>query len=224
MLASVCRGLISLVFPRQCRICGVRIPETGLLWCPVCEGSGYYGPETRECSFCLLDGLAYAGLYCGAWEAEIKAYKFQREIKLADPIAELLSLQLKPFLDSPPNNRWVVVAVPSGHGSSEGLAGALARYLGVDFVSGAIERIDGPRQRDLPFSDRMKNADRVLVPGVSVRFDGCGVILADDVATTLATLRRSCAIVREQGAFSVIGAVGARTPRQGNDKEPETRQ
>lgn len=213
-IASVFRGLFSIVLPRRCRICGVRDPEGGLPWCPGCAGAGFFGPSTDECRFAHLDGMAYAGLYDGPWEAEIRAFKFGRESRLARPIAELLTLQLKTFFDSWGSKCWSIAAIPSGHGSSEALAASLSKCLEYDFVPEVIARIDGPRQRDLSLTERLRNADRVLVAGAPVRFDGVGVILVDDVATTLATLRRGACIVREKRAAFVVGAVGARTPRQ----------
>lgn len=169
-----------------------------------------------DCVFAGLICLAYAGLYEGPWETEIRALKFGGEIRLARPMAYLLAEQLRESGIFAEPSKWAVTAVPSGPGSSETIAAALAEDLKIELLHGLLARADGPRQRDLSLSERLVNADKVLTAGQSRKLDGRCIILVDDIATTLATLRRGAVILGDMGAVVIAGAVGAKTPRKGH--------
>ena len=108
---------------------------------------------------------------------------------------------------------WVPVTAKrrrqQGYAHAEYLAHCIAEELKIPARGGLLEEHAGSvRQHDLPAEERRKYAERFC--GTGADLSGMHILLADDILTTGATLRRCTSLLLEMGAARVdIAAVCA---------------
>jgi len=178
------------------------------------------------------------GSYSGAWLQEIRNFKFHGQTDLGTAMGCLLWKRLKTDdsegrIEIAPGLQWVVAGAPSspsrnaqrGFEPAAVIAEALSESSGLKLADSLFSRLEGPAQREAPAEKREENA-RLILPGPALlsgalKRTATGVILVDDVATTMASLRRMAELLMEHGAERVICAVAGRTPLESSSSTGE---
>ena len=230
------RTLLQLLYPQGCAVCGAPGPD---LLCAACRARIPVRTMEGCCELCgktLLDNERAAGTaapVCHACRARRPSFafarsasafqgpvrdlvhrlKYDRGVRLAEPLAELLhGCCLAHFASERPD---LTCPVPlhrermrsRGYNQSALLARALARRLCLPFVPDLLRRVrDTPTQTRMDASARRANvagAFRVPDRSVPIAFGTC-VLLVDDVMTTGATFEAASAALREAGAERIL--------------------
>lgn len=216
---SVLDGLLDLVYPPKCLVCGTfgpyylckpcisQIERVSRPYCPRC-GHTLHEAHCRNCwgrvrSFAT--GRA-AGHYGGTLREAIHQFKYGGARMLAHPLAFVLYQYLVTSADFPWRRVDCVVPVPihvirqrtRGYNQSELLAEELCRMIGLPMVSDAlIRKVYTRPQVELSGSERRSNVEdafRVVRPAL---LKGKTILLIDDVGTTGSTVHEcSLALLR----------------------------
>ncbi len=207
LLSSLLNGLLDLLFPDRCVVCG----GAGGLLCPRCGGRLQpYPPAPPPAD---LDAVAVAWLYGPEVRRAIHALKYQRRRRVAYALADRLSMALPPL----PADALVPVPLHAerlaerGFNQAEELARRLGQHWQLPVCSQGLvrERATG-HQAQLGRRDRQTN--------VAGAFLWCGPghppvrpLLVDDVLTTGATLSACAEALRGAGAHEVRAVALARS-------------
>lgn len=199
-------GGLDLLFPPHCIGCA----RVGSLLCSHCVAAAKAAPP-RECDG--LGGVCVAAEYDGAIGAAIRALKYDRQARLAEPLGNLLARTVR-------RAGWpvdVIVPVPlhaarlsdRGYNQAKLVSLYLARALAVPIDCEAVRRVrDTPSQVNLNAQERRLNMERAFeARAEAVR--GRVVLVIDDVLTTGATLGACAEALRLAGAAEVYGAAVA---------------
>ncbi len=214
--ASLPQRLLDLLFPPRCVHCG----RMGESLCAVCRATIQppRGPRCERCDrslgaapgprcgLCLarasatgqvaLARIIVATDYAGAARSAIRALKFRRQRRLAQPLGRLLTEALR-RAEAPPD---LVIPMPlhatrrreRGYNQAALLARPVARALGLPLVEDALARVRATLpQTQLHRADRRANVAGAfaLTESVAARaLAGKRILLVDDVTTTGATL------------------------------------
>lgn len=225
-------GILSLLFPLSCPICGKPSDSLGLS--PICSEcwkgiKRYSGPScsicarpliseySRICGECISDPPEFStvvsyGLYSDTLAIAINLLKFSGIKRLSRPLAILLLELDIPAVD-------VILPVPMtkkalierGFNQSLLIAREISKRKGIPLdIDSLLKRKETLPQVGLKAEERLKN----LRGAFSVERDikGKKVLLVDDVMTTGATLRECSKALLKAGAERITGLVLARTP------------
>jgi ComF family protein len=99
-----------------------------------------------------------------------------------------------------------------GYDQVDILAGYVAMHLGIEYKAGVFEKKRGAmRQSGLSKAERNRNAINSFSVSAKAaeRIEGCSILLIDDISTTLSTINAGAALLKENGATYVVGAVVA---------------
>ncbi len=200
-ICSSCRGLLSLITPPVCPICGR--PQSGGMLCPGCaDGQA------------KIDGIRSPFVFDGVIRQAIHELKYRNLRALAIPLAELLHDYI---VDNPvPGD--ILVPVPlhrkrwreRGYNQSGLLARELGKLSGLPVADNCLVRRHHalPQARSASVSKRRSNvADAFTCPDGKLKDKR--VLLIDDVATSGATLNTCAGVLKSAGAASVWGLVMA---------------
>lgn len=155
------------------------------------------------------EGLPYADKRVQALVWELKYYANRRAAALAgEALAEELAAIASEELGRP-----LLIPVPMhrsrmrerGHSQTELLCEAALGHLGgaYEYAPGALARVRmTPEQRKLGRAGRLKNVAGSMAADASL-VEGRVCVVADDVATTGATLKEAARALREAGAARV---------------------
>jgi ComF family protein len=229
---EVVNGLLDLIYPPKCLVCGQLGGEPLCARCldgfpplpkRICRRCG--APlEDRECRHCLFQPAEHlamarsAGTYAGALRRAIIRLKYEGRRNLALPLGRCLAEYLSRY----PFGRAdldLIIPIPL-HKSRMNerefnqaalIAREVAAELSLPIVEECVERTRSTRpQVSLHASERAANvrgAFRVTCPE---RIAGKRILLIDDVATTLSTADSCARALSETGAHSVYLATVAR--------------
>ena len=208
----VCRACVTRHAPTQprCRRCGLLVGVAAAL-CGACQRD----PPPYERTVCALD-------YGFPWDRVITAFKFQRKVEFAAPLAALLGEAIDREGAAASRHELLVTAVPlartrlaeRGFNQAWELARHLARTRGLRATPSALQRVlDTSPQAGLTSTERQRNLRNAFAPSSDAALlSGAHVALVDDVMTTGATAREAAAALLRGGARSVQLWVLARTP------------
>lgn len=231
IVRDVVSGLLDLVYPPFCLVCGVAGQE---YLCAKCiEKIDIIGPERCSvcgtpterytCSDCEVREYAFesalsAGVYEGVLTQAIHALKYDKRVVLADPLAELM---IRCFANTRLRGRVdLVVPVPvhrsrmveRGFNQAEELAARFARRVGLPMATKALVKVrKTPHQADLPQDLRYANVKGVFAVKRPGDIAGRRVLLIDDVFTTGSTLDESARALLDADAASVWAYTLARS-------------
>lgn len=203
-LCRACVAQIDWIGPDACRCCGQ----------PVTPGEGTLCPACRRDPL-AIDGIVAAAEYSGPVRAAVLRFKYRYRRDLARALEQVLLRGAAARL--PPAD--LVIPVPlhplrqraRGFNQAEGLARALARYLGCRYEGRALVRVQlTPPQAGLGRLERRRNLAAAFRAD-PLRLAGQRIIVVDDVCTTGSTLEACAAALRAAGATEVWGCAIART-------------
>lgn len=202
-------------------------------WCHRCGASVGPGERRSPCAACPRRPLADAVVRLGPYEPPLRewvlAAKYGMDDLAAERLGELLAAQIRRCgrIDE---IRTVVAAVPMplwrrvhrGIDHAAVIAAAVAGALRVPLVRPLRQRSGPPRSgQDRSARRRARVRPRLSAErGGRSRLEGLAVILVDDVLTTGATLREAGRWLRWMGAESVVAAIAAVTPTEGQRGRP----
>ena len=230
-LARLGHGLLDLVYPPICLVCGDRM-DTGTLCerCitafvplanPVCVVCGR-PQESRVCGNCerfrsetgtafAFDAARAGAVYGGAVRHAIHLLKYRNKENVAEPLAAFLADRLVAGVLLPDVDAvQIVVPVPMhrarerGYNQARLLAAPVAAHLGVALLADAAfvrVRATAPQVGQTDKARRANIAAFAVPEPDAVR--GKHVLLIDDVYTTGATLHGCAAALKTAGARTV---------------------
>jgi ComF family protein len=202
--------LLGLLFPDRCVGCG----RFGALFCAACRRTlqPYSGQLPRMPP---LHSTAVAYIFDGPLRGALLGLKYQRQPRLAEPLAELLLAQL----DRERRLAGALVPVPlspsrlaeRGYNQAELIAAALARRLELPLVSSGLTRVRATRsQVGLDSTARRQNVAGAFAWQHSRR-PPAQAVLIDDVLTTGATLQACASALLAAGSQQVTALTVARS-------------
>lgn len=235
-LKSALDCLVSVLFPGPCRICGITLTTASRIpvcenclngferivdpMCACCgRPFGARAPSTQQpfCRLCVarfyaFDGARSYAVYNKTLSEAVLLLKYEEVKRLGDWFAERLA---KIFLEGA--GAWradVVVPVPlhrdrhreRGYNQAELIARPLAKLLGLQFASGALQRTK-PRPPQLVLSRRQhwESVRGAYATRAGAQVDNAHILLVDDVLTTGATLDACARALKKAGAAGVRG-------------------
>jgi len=229
------RGLIDLIYPPRCLLCGQPPPgrerfcpacESGLfhdphLCCPRCAARvGPFGVIDGTCAACRADAVPFvAAVRLGPYEGPLRDAVLRIKSNTQEGLAELLGERLAELHEDRLRSMQfdAVVPVPlhwwrrlrRGYNQSAAIARGVGSRLGVACRFWWLRQVRVTRQQKsltCP-TQRKENVKGAFAASGSAR--GARVLLVDDVMTTGATAIESARALRRAGA-SVSVAVLAR--------------
>ncbi len=233
------RGLVELLAPGCCHLCGRHVPEIESAFCEACRSelltnpgpvcprcAALIGPFSQGCSNCLKENFPFEQtLRLGPYKEEGKLRDLV--LRMKNPSGEFLArLIVRLWLERDRArfealNVDVVVPVPShwlrrlwrGYDQVATLARELAGQLRLPCERSWLYRVrHTPRQVGLKSADRQANVKNAFAVRKGLNLKGRRILLLDDVMTTGATLRYAARPLVRAGAACVVVAVLARTP------------
>jgi ComF family protein len=236
---SLATDLLGLVFPPACAACAVLL-EVEATFCTLCTLATEPVPlpgcrrcaepleQPGTCPRCLRAPPPFRSghtpfVHTGPLARAIHRFKYEGHSELALPLARVLAIHSRPWLDRLGHGP-VLVPVPlhrgrllrRGYDQAALLTRALARATGLPLRSDLLRRVRATRRQvGLTEAERTENvhgafATRGPMPAGPV-------VLVDDVLTTGATVRAAGAALREAGArwvyvLTLARAVGEANP------------
>ena len=204
-------------FPRRCVWCAGAAPPEEMLCADCADKAGQVlAPGFLEGSdIPLVPVFTYHG---GASKILLNM-KFHGARSLAHSIGYAMAdaLAASQLADKP---GWLLCAVPMtrakvrerGYNQSELLAGAAARWLGLEHAPGLLVKTRETRaQHGLPKEQRRVNVEGAFAAAKPERIAGRNIVLCDDICTTGATLREIARVLKEAGAREIICLTYLRT-------------
>jgi competence protein ComFC len=218
MLKVISRGLISLVFPVSCELCGDVVPSgRQAAVCAPCEGAlplaPLGDPAPSQSERFHFDRVFFATAYEGPVKKLLKVFKFKRARLLGPVLVRLLQRRLTGI----PANWDVITAVPMGRrellergfNQAESLARGVSGLLGKPFQKDALSVVGVRKQQArLDRAQRRENTRGRFRAKITV--SGKRVLLVDDILTTGQTASECARALKDAGALSVDVLVAAR--------------
>lgn len=231
MARDVWAGLLDLVYPPHCLVCGAA--DDGYLcaaciekidfieppFCPVCGLPG----DPGRCFDCgdrqfEFEFARSVGTFDGVLRKAIHALKYGSHIAMAGPLADLMA---RSFADTRLAGRFdFVTAIPihrsrvleRGFNQADELARRLCDRLGLVYAPGVLVKPwPGKRQVELPHDLRTANMRGAFAAPRPAAVTGKRVLLVDDVFTTGSTLDEAAKTLLAAGCAEVYAYTVARS-------------
>jgi competence protein ComFC len=229
-LTLVWNGLLDLVYPPRCLVCGREESEP---LCGVCLGEvvALNGPFCDRCGVPVTMGRLVCdrcaegpepafvwsqavGQYTGVLRTAIHKLKYDRKGALARPLGALVSAALDAPSPLLPKDGKIdcVVPVPlhpsklaaRGFNQAERIARVVAEARGLPLDTAGLIRVRKSRtQTAFHRFERRRNVEGVFDVRTPLYFDGKSVLLIDDVLTTMSTVNECSRVLRNAGASRV---------------------
>lgn len=193
-----CWRKIDYILPPYCPHCGFPQLEAGLI-CPHCEGKDYY-----------FNGARSVGWYGGVLKAAINLYKYEKKLRLNEPLGYLLINYWETKRRDYPAD--VIIPVPlywrkkreREFNQSELLALRIGRNFKIPVSSHNLVRVSYHRpQVGLSARERWENIRGMFRVKSPRELKDKNILLIDDVYTTGATSNECSRILREGGAKNI---------------------
>jgi ComF family protein len=231
-------GLLHLVLPACCHVCGAPLspPQTQLCEtcrkevlsdpiprCPHCAASvGPFGMPADCCPFCRNASFAFeCAIRLGPYQGRLQEVVLRMKNRWNEGLAELVG----EWWADAAKDRFVslavdcVVPVPlhwlrrwrRGYNQSSSLALGLSTGLRLPLQKWWLKRIrNTPSQKALSATARHENVRGAFQVRSSAACTGRSILLVDDVMTTGATAHEAARVLRAAGARRVVIAALAR--------------
>lgn len=232
---TLLEGLVQLLYPARCWVCGEFLASAQELFCPACRQAltgdtaatcprcastvGPFADVSQGCLKCrhisfAFDGVFRLGRYEGQLREVVLRLKQASSEGLAEAVGALWAEHAGPRLRAA--GVHVVIPVPlhwwrhwrRGYNQSEVLAQALARYLAVPCRPSWLRRIrPTPKQTSQSAQGRWANVAGAFRASRRADLKGTTVLLVDDVLTTGSTADAAARALRQAGAARILVAV-----------------
>ena len=234
-MVGLFRGLLDLVFPPTCKVCGRQSKQTLCDRCmdsfPKIDGSICLKcgkPCQREvgsCRECAHKTLHFsrarsAGIYAGSLKEAVHQLKYKNGKRLSPHLARFILGVAGDFIDDIIHDIDVIACVPlsrykeakRGYNQSRLIAQELSVSLNKPLSNCLIKTHTTPEQNKLGLADRPRN----IKGAFAVKSPIYGkVLLIDDVYTTGSTVSECARVLLQAGAEGVFVLTVARTPFAG---------
>ena len=230
-LEKQAHGLLDLVYPPVCGLCGNLADSDDRLICPRCWATidGFPQPYCLECkSFlstkitCPLCRKRTVPIFSlGYFDAGLKTIIYDLKFGGLKPLGRPLGVKLASIIDRSDLALHIRAIVPvplhpsiiaeRGFNQAEEIASGLSAGLGRPCLANLLMTTRKTKQQSkLSGSEREQNVYGAFAVRDKEHFPvGETLLLVDDVTTTGATLMENIRVLREAGAGQVIGAVAA---------------
>jgi ComF family protein len=247
---TLVRGVVDLLYPPACALCGERLVpiETELCdpcrarvlptpeWrCRLCGATGWGPPPRRgPCAFCPPPEADYRGvLSATTYRPEaarcVHLFKYHRRLEIGAMLARMLVSRLaEPVQVLGDRVQWVV-PVPlhwrrrawRGFNQADILGRALAAATGLAYKPDALRRVRATRRQvRVPVHRRADNVRGAF--GVNRRLGEPvpGILLVDDIVTSGHTVAECARVLRAAGSPEIWIASFARAGRPEDSPQP----
>ena len=235
-IRSFAEGVAELVWPRDCTLCGSRLPaslaerwlcdpcrvavvaELGATCPRCCSTVGPHVDATDGCPRCRgnryrFDGAVRLGVYDGRLRQAVLAIKHAAGEPLAEHLGRVWAAERRDRLTDPPPT--VLVPIPlhwwrrfrRGYNQSAAVGRGIAAGLGLPFADPLRRTRPTPFQTARSATERWDNVRDAFRLRVGAVVRGERVLLVDDVLTTGATADAAAGVLRGGGAAQVRVAV-----------------
>lgn len=199
------RSLVDFLLPAECRLCCSPLPEGKEVVCPLCEAAlprtGYHAVADNPMSMRFAGRFPFvraAGHFYYAHDTAmaylIQDFKYNGAPSVARHFGRLMAreLELSGFLDDidvllPVPLHWTRL-MRRGYNQTECLARGLSDVTGIPLGTGLKARRSHKSQTRVSSTRRLVNAEGIFRLDYPEDFEGCHILLMDDVCTTGATL------------------------------------
>lgn len=207
-LCAACEAALERPAGPLCRVCGLPLPYGGAR-CPDCRGGDLGALALARSAFVFNPQL----------RSLVHALKYRGRDDLAGWLSAEMAAALARLPELAPYNFCAEVPLhparrrERGYNQSELLAAGVAARADLFHLRGAAERgRDTPSQTALSRERRRENMAGAFSAPAPELVRGRNVLLIDDVATTMATLRELAGELKKAGAASVAAFTLAREP------------
>lgn len=209
----LCQQPLNITRHGFCSLCIKHLPVIPCC-CPRCGLPS--GSATRPCGRCLLrpplwQSLIFAGVYQPPLNTLLLRFKFSATPELAEPLARLLLLRwLERWREGSVVRPQMLLSIPlhlrryqhRGYNQADLLARPLARWLGCDYLPGALQRDRAtPPQQQLSEPERKRNLRRAFTCRSAL--EGKHIALIDDVVTTGSTISEVSKLLNKNNIASL---------------------
>ena len=234
LVSSALQTLLNVVSPPQCICCGRGVYTNISAICGTCKASVivFQGLRCRKCSLTLSEGtsglcescaktrrayrfLLAAGPYEGVVASLVRSLKFDKVLRAADELGELVVQQIS--ADDRIDDDWLLVTVPlssasfrrRGFNQAELIARVVARRTGMNLRPKALSKItETSDQASLHRTARLSNVKGAFRARQEL-VENAKILIIDDVITTGATMHECALALKSAGAKEVAAAVAA---------------
>ena len=230
-MADISAGLLDVLYPPVCGLCGKPADSEDRLVCQKCWDAieGLQAPYCSECKTFITAGkscptcrpapltIISLGYYDAGLQAIIHDLKFYGFRPLANQLGAKLAANIEKA--NVVDKIDAIIPVPlhptrllmRGFNQAEEIALAIGRKLGLPVIGDLLYLTRRTRQQArLSATERVINVRGAYAAGKKRDIIiGKAVLLVDDVTTTGATLRETARVLKKAGVKSIIAAVAA---------------
>jgi ComF family protein len=230
------RGLLDLLYPNLCWVCGNPIAPQEVDFCASCRRALSHDPHptcprccstvgplvdlSGGCSRCHNESFAFDGaLRLGTYEGLLRDVVLRMKHQLGEGLAEVIGRLWAEHAESSLRDFKADVVMPiplhwwrqwrRGYNQSEALARALAARLRLPCRPRWLRRVRATamQTQQTSSSGRRENVRGAFAVRRGVTLSGKTVLLVDDVMTTGSTCHEAARALRQAGAVRVVVSV-----------------
>ncbi len=204
LLRKLGNGTLDMLFPPKCLTCGA-LAET---YCAACRAEIRPVEEAGVLPLGIT-AVRSVGYHEESLRRAVLRLKFGQQVALVEPLARLLSEELRALLSEWQPNALVPVPIhwrrllERGFNQSEFLAHATGRHADLPVWKALRRTRATPHQVGLSAAEREENLRGAFELTPRHKVHGARLVLVDDVRTTGTTLSECAAVLRMAGAADV---------------------